>query len=292
MAQQPLPAGMNAQLAPLLPIPQGIAMIGGGAAPAAPVQAPITHRTFASLYADASKDPLHDRYAAVMQRFDAEAPQALVGADLLQSTLDNAMTPNTSLCCTSLHAGTPARIYLIHAMSRYPQAPDGTVSHWDNRIFCYLGELLQEAATIVAIPAMAFNSLNNVVRVYKEDALELQLAQLPDDALFPRLAANAANGMNLRTRYILRLRVKYAPLLLSPKGYSPRSAYAILSAALSADNVLDITNPIMNWLRVSLHASLQNQQGPPANTIAITAPFVDEDLINHRLPLLNHLLSG
>ena len=135
MAQQPLLPGAN-----LPPLPQGPQVLpaiaapvqpGGAAAAApsqgaggggpAPLQAQAQHRTFAGLYADETRDPLHTGYVAVMQRFNAAALQAQAGADLLQSILDKVMMPNAFLCCAALHAGAPAWIYLLHALSRYPQ---------------------------------------------------------------------------------------------------------------------------------------------------------------------------
>ena len=299
MAQQPLPPGATiapqAPLANLQPVGGG----GGGLAPQGgpggplPLPAPVNHRTFAALYADENKDPLRTRYVAVMQRCDAEDPQAQAGDGLLQSVLDNSNIPNAFLCCSALHAGSPARIYLVHALSRYPQAPDGTVTPWDARIFGYLGDLLQEAATIVALPTTIFNIINNGgVRVYSEEVLAPQLAQLQADALFPRLNANAANSVNVRTRFLIRIPLRYASLLLSPKGYTPREAYVLLSEALALENVPEISNPIINWLRVALHATHQNNQGPPANAIAMVAPFLDEDLIGHRQPIINALLPN
>jgi hypothetical protein len=188
MAQQPLLPGAN-----LPPLPQGPQVLpaiaapvqpGGAAAAAplqgvggggsAPLQAQVHHRTFAGLYSDETRDPLHTQYVAVMQRFNAAALQAQTGADLLQSILDNVMMPSAFLCCAALHAGAPARIYLLHALSRYPQAPDGTESPWDNQIFGYLGEILQESATLVAIPRATFNEINYVgVRVYNNETLAI-----------------------------------------------------------------------------------------------------------------------
>jgi hypothetical protein len=206
MAQQPFPPGAAiippAPQVPLANVAPGQPVGGVVIAPAQqgglggplPLPARVNYRTFAALYADEAKDPLRSRYVAVMQRCNAEDPRVQAGDILLQSVLDNANIPNAFLCCSSLHAGSPARIYLVHALSRYPQAPDGTPSPWDSRILGYLGELLHENATVVAHPATIFSVINNGgVPVYSEDALAPQLAQLLEDGLLPRLNANAAN---------------------------------------------------------------------------------------------------
>jgi hypothetical protein len=50
--------------------------------------------------------------------------------------------------------------------------------------------------------------------------------------------------------------------------------------------------PILNWLRVSFHATQLNSRGPPATHITLTAPFSDQDLSTHRLTLLHTALPG
>ena len=295
MAQQPL-QNNNGTVPPLplapiaAPVQPGAGQqVGGGPAP---LQVPAQYRSFAGLYSDEARDPLRAKYTAVMQRFDAEDPQAQAGATLLQSVVDNSFTPNAFLCCAALHTGAAARVYLIHALTKYPQAPDGSTSPWDGLIFGYLGEMLHDNVTLVTLPATVFNVVNNGVRVLNEDQLTIQIAQLQQDALFPRLTANAANGVTIQTRSMMRLPLKYAPLVLSPRGYTPKEAYAALSEALAQDHVPAISTPILNWLRATLHATGNNNQGAPVTAISLTATFLDEDLINHRRPLLNHLLPN
>jgi hypothetical protein len=93
---------------------------------AQPLPQQVKHTSFASYYYDDTMDVLRARAAAVLARFDTEGQDVQTGADLLQTTLENRSIPNTILCCAVLHANTPAKVYIIHAMSKYPQAPDGT----------------------------------------------------------------------------------------------------------------------------------------------------------------------
>jgi hypothetical protein len=86
------------------------------------------------------------------------------------------------------------------------------------------------------------------------------------------------------------LPLKYVPLLLDNKGYSPQQAWQILSQAFQDDNFLQ--EPILTWLHASLHATQANNRGPPTTSLGITAPFLDEDLINHREPVLSTVLPG
>jgi hypothetical protein len=122
----------------------------------APLMVPQAHRSFSSFYNDVTKDPLRARAAAVVQRFDAGA-NALRADDLMQTILGST-TPNKFLCCTSLHATGGHKIYILHALSRFPVALDGTTTPWDNRIFCCLGEVLQDTVMTVAIPATTFET--------------------------------------------------------------------------------------------------------------------------------------
>ena len=82
-------------------------------------------------------------------------------------------------------------------------------------------------------------------------------------------------------------------MLLSPKGYSPREAYGILSEAFLAETLdAEVATPILTWLRLSMHATRQNNAGPPVVAIAITSPFSDEDLLAHRATVLNQFLPN
>jgi len=315
MAQQPLAAGAQPIALPLAAqgqqaqLPPPIAGVGAavplavqgqqaqlppliaGVGAAVPLATPIVHRSFASFYSDDTLDPLPARAAAVLGRFAPDAQVVQAGADLLTTTLENASIPHTFLCCTALHPKGQAKVYLLHAFSRYPQAPDGTVTPWDRRIFCYLGEINQGNIMTVAVPGSIFNLVNNT-RVYDEATFANEFVQQPRTEYFPKLTAQAAGSTLLRTRYAMRLPTKYAPLLLSPKGYHPKDVYDLLIEAFTADNFLIEARPILNWLRVSMHATRADNTGPPATNLALVAPFLDEDLIMHRAHVLNMMLPN
>ncbi len=300
MAQQP-PANPLPLLPPppVLPMqPQPVVGAAQGGVPAAapmpgiapPLAQAVNHTSFASYYHDDTKDPLRSRAAAVLARFEAEGQAAVAGADLLQAVLENKEIPNTFLCCAVLHANTPAKVYVLHALSKYPQALDGTVSPWDGKHFCYLGDISQGNVLTVAVPSTACD-VGNTVRVYDDNTLALQVAQQGND-LFPKLAANAAGSQALRTRPLMRLPTKYAPLVMSARGYSPREAYALLLDAFTTDNFLNHAGPVLSWLRVAMHATRADNSGPPGNSLQLVAPFMDEDLSNHRGQILNAMLPS
>jgi hypothetical protein len=170
-------------------------------------------------------------------------------------------------------------------------ALDGVTMPWDNRIFCCLGEILQDTMMKVAIPATAFELTANTW-VYTEETLAEQLMAVPHPQLLPRIAAAAVNPVGLRTWYLMYLPSKYASLLLSNKGCEVQEVYQMLLAMFQADNFLAGTTPILTWLTVSMHATHINNTGPPATSLAITAPFVDDDLMQHRTPLINRMLPN
>jgi hypothetical protein len=267
---------------PVLPLPQ----VPGAAAP---LQVPVLHKTFASYYSDESKDPLNNRVAGVLARFDVDAAAIQQGSDLLQVTIANVTVPNTFLFCASLHAQGPVKIYLLHALSRYPQTLDGTVTPWDNQIFCYLGDIVQGNVMTVTVPAGALDVVNHT-RVYDDDVFAVEITQLPTEGLFPRLPANAAGIQVLRSRYLMRLPTRYAPMFLSSKGYYPKKAYVSLVEAFTNDNFLQGGATILNWLRLSLHATRADYTGPPVTALTLVAPFMDEDLARHRNQILESLL--
>jgi hypothetical protein len=48
--------------------------------------------------------------------------------------------------------------------------------------------------------------------------------------------------------------------------------------------------PILDWLRLSLHATLDDNSGPPVTNLVIATPLVDEDLGAHRGAFTAHVL--
>lgn len=289
--QQPA-VNLNAPVAPVGQAPLLQAPVPQAQVPQAalPLTLPVRHRSFASFYADTLRDPFRDRYASILRCFDAVGPDSQDSDTLLQVVLGSLNAPMAFLCCATL-AGSP-RIYVIHMPTKYTPAIDGRPSPWDNRLFAFLGELIRDNPMTVAFPASGFELVPNNVWIWNDATLTVELQNLADAQLFPKQNANAANSIARRTRRLMYLPSKYVPLLLNNKGYTPKQAYEILLQAFTDDNVLHDVDPILAWLRISLHATNNNNTGPPATSVTLTAPFLDEDLILHRDPVLNHVLPG
>jgi hypothetical protein len=289
----PVPAAQQPGTAAQVPIAQDLHCGAGNAVPAMPQDLPcqvMRHRNFASLYHDEARDPMRQRYPAILQRFDAMNNAPIAGDSLFEMILGNPSIPNTFLCCALLNGQTRPRVYVIHTISKYVPSIDGRITPWDNRIFGYLGELLGGSPMTVILPNTSFNSAP--CYVYNDATFAAQLPNLNNGDLFPRLTATHQDAVHIHTRSLMYLPTKYAPLLLDNKGYTLQEAWNVLIPAFQAANSLDTAAPILAWLRASLHATNANNRGPPVTTLTLTAPFLDQDLAEHRQALLHNFLPA
>lgn len=256
--------------------------------PTAPGRPVEPSRTFAAKYADPHQDQLLNSYPLVLARFDTMVDVPEAAEALLSSVLSNSTLPNTFLCCAVLNNARP-RIYVLHKLSRYPPALDGRGTPWDNAIFGFLGDVSGSAIQTVRLPASSF-SITPQITIYDEATLAEELSGLGNETLFPRLTQAHQHAEIVRTRTLMYLPSKYAPLLLSSRGYTPKEAWTLLVPALQADGLLGFADPILFWLRASLHATQQNHRGPPATTVQLVNPFMDQDLHSHRQAILINAL--
>jgi hypothetical protein len=240
---------------------------------------------------EVSKEPFSANHGEVLSRFDATGNSSQTGEVLLRTTLGNPFIPTAYLCWATLNNAQQPRVYVIHLVSKFHPSLVLRVTPWDNRIFCFLGDIIQGMIATVAIPTTAFD-LSPETWTYNEATLITELPNRPQDNFFPYMAPNTANTEELRTWLLMYLPGKYAALLLSSRGYTVKQAWDILQPAIEANNEVRTMQPILNWLRITLHASHINNQGPPTTAIAITAPCPDDDLILHREPYLITFLPG
>ncbi len=242
----------------------------------------MRHRTFASLFADATSDQNHDKAFDIVTRFDPANATPLTAAALKQALLGQ-ITPYTYLCCALLNATAP-KIYVVHSLSRYPMSLAGQPTPWDNKIIGYLGDILGDTAMNVILPEEVFDEVPETL-VLNAEALVQALPNLAANALLPRVRQNAAdNAVQRRSRFLTYFPTRFANLLLNNKGYTPKQAWDILIQQFQAEGCMEVMQPLLNWLRITLHATGQNDTGPPNSHIAMTSPFLDQELINHRDP--------
>jgi hypothetical protein len=78
-------------------------------------QAPLRHRTFASLFADPTRDPNHQDAFRVVENFDPTINAPLTAGALKQALIGLTM-PNVFLCCATLHDNV-TKIYVVHSIS-------------------------------------------------------------------------------------------------------------------------------------------------------------------------------
>jgi len=249
---------------------------------AAPEAAAGQATTFAQLYQDIRADPLVNSYAAVLARFDAMVEEPQDPDELLSLALENPSLPNTFLCCARLHTNMAVpRIYVVHKLSKYPRSFAGTVTPWDDRLFAFLGDTIGNSIQTITLPRTLFN-LTPVSYVYDDATLAAEFPQLAPEAVFPRQVAGP-HTTPIRTRYMTYLPTRYAPLFLDNRGVTPKEAWSRLIPALQRDGLLGIATSLVNWLRVSIHAT---HNGPPPTTSPVAAPLQDQDLYLHRRELL------
>jgi hypothetical protein len=245
-------------------------------------QAPVRHRTFASLFADPASDPNYNHALEIVNRFDPSNAAPLTEAALKQALLGQS-TPYTYLCCASLHGNVP-KLYVVHSLSRYPMSLAGQPTLWDDRIIGFLGEIVGDTAMNVLLPEEIFDELPETL-VYTADTLVQELPNLDVAALFPRIRQNAANEAALRrSRFLTYLPTRFANLILDNKGYTPKQVLYIHIQQFQAEGCMEAMTPLLIWLHITLHATGQNDTGPPASHLTLTSPFIDQDLINHRNP--------
>jgi hypothetical protein len=247
------------------------------------------HRNFASLFRDETKDPFRASWAQVLRRFD----DAGNGAEaMLSAALGNTNATSAFLCCATLHPNGRPKVYVVHTLSRYPAAAlDGTITPWDNQLFGCLGDQSQDTVATVMIPPTAF-AITQDARVYTMEAIAGQVAQLDDQALLPRIGANGDDVEQLRTRAMMYLPSRFAPVLLSSRGFTPKAAYGALMQAFAADQAAAIDlQPLLDWLRLTLHATGNDNAGPPVTSVALTLPLMDEDLTSHRVPIVQRFIT-
>jgi len=287
------PNGLNAQRPEPLPrnVPVGVDGLnqnqGGLQVQAqAPPPPPLVARptTFSQLYADPSKDPLRDRYPAVIARFDTTADPPEDPEEVLLAALSNTTLPNTYLCCAALAPGRP-KVYVVHKLSKYPRAFDGRETAWDNQVFGILGDTMGENAQIVSLPNTIFNFTNQAT-IYDDETFQDELTNLAADALFPRLPTNHHTAFAVRSHPLMYLPTKYAPIMFKVGGLTPKEAWLRLTPALQADGLLPFADPLLLWLRATMHATNHNNRGLPVTAIQLTNPFLDQDLIQHPSPPL------
>jgi len=270
-----------------LPLPLPPMVIPGQVqAPAAAGQG-ARHRSFASLYSDQNCDPLWDSAGTIMQRYDPMRADPVGAAALMASISGDPSRPGTYLCCSTVH-NTP-RIYLVHMLSRYPPAIDGRETPWDNHIFGYLGDLVQDQPIHVLLPDTIFEIMAPV-NVYDEETLAQELPHLANGTFFSRGRVQQDNVIPITTRQLMYLPTKYAPLLISNQGYTPQEVWGRLLPQMQQDGLLVAAAPIVAWLRVTLHATAPQNTGPPATSITLKVPALNQDLSQHRTQI--RILTG
>jgi len=191
-------------------------------------------RTIRELLLSPSRDPFQGDYARIMQRFAAVARggEPIVDATVLYHQVTTALqnTLQAYLLCAVTQRG--PRIYCIHSPTVYQPAFDETITLWDDQVFAFLGEPIQGISTLLQFPPNAFNVVNPWTKTapefmaYQEEFNEYGVMPVVQDH---------DNTVTLTfTRLLMYIPGKYAALLLSSRGFTPRQVWDRLHPSLVA----------------------------------------------------------
>ena len=186
--------------------------------------------------------------------------------------------------------GNGSKIYVLHSLSRCPLSLTGRPTPWDDWIIGFLGDVVGDTALNLILPEEIFDETPEML-VYNIDTLNQELPGLDVNALFHRVHTNANNAVPWRSRFLTYLPTQFASLILDNKGYSGKRVWTTLIQHFQDDNCLDQMSPLIQWLRLTLHATGQNDTGSPVMHLELVSPFLDQDLANHRLPFRQVLWS-
>jgi hypothetical protein len=279
--------GQHAAMLPPQGLPQALPVVPQGVTP---FPGGLSHSSFSTYFYDETKDVLRQRYAAVLERFDPSSEASQGAEALLEAAIGNPNIPCTYLCVAALHGSARYRVYILHTISKYTPSIDGQTTPWDNKLFAFLGDTFQGNALSVIIPSTVFNTVQ--CQVYNNETFTTELPNLNNGNLFPRLGAGNQDAMACRTRHLMYLPAKYAPLLLNNNGHTLQEAWNLLIPALQADGLLNNATAILNWFHASLHATHANNLGPPVTAVTLVSPFVDQNLADHRQMMLYAILPA
>ena len=272
---------------------------GGGAGHGAPPLAGVLPLpptcSYATLYADASRDPYTTTgYTGLLQPFDCSIATSPSPAEVAKSIVDLG-SHNIPHAILLLHDG---KIHLYHRLSTY-RTPFGLPpSPWDNQMFATKDDLVNNQAITVKIRSSYFHR-SNPQQIRVATAAETNNALAADanaGSLGPFQNTDAGTEV-VQVRVCVAVPPPYIAMFIN-HSMTPREAWTALQGQIVTDQREADCAPLINWLRASLTAT--NNNGPPAIALtnSPTAPVADAALLKHRhlflqedFPLLNHNLA-
>lgn len=253
-------------------------------------------RSYAEYYTQASTAQPVDALVPYMSQFGAESP--MTHQLLLDRVTGNMTTPQAYL---AIYTTDVPRVYCLHRPSRFVPDIMGTASPWDNASFAFLGDITEGIMTTVYFPPNAFQLTPDTETYSAQEGIAL----LQAEPRLPQLTIQQGTGSLLRTRRLMALPTKYAPMFLDAAGTPLSTAWLMLYPHLVQDNLLIACSPLVNWFRVALMRQRFVLGGTPVLNIAnqqlftsiqsfryLNAPGADAPLVRHRLALLRQDLPA
>jgi hypothetical protein len=232
--------------------------------------------TFQGLFSDPTRDPCQGDYGRIMRRFGAEGANIIDGMALFrQAALNPRPVLQAYLACVATVRG--PRIYCLHSPATFTAALDGM-------------------ATIVQFPETCFSIVNGWAKT--SDHIMAHLDDFNEFGSLDPVVEHDDTVSHAFARLLIYLPLRYAAHLLDARGYTPRQVWDTLYPKLVADNVKEVCQPLIDWLRLASTATAvvdeqgQDRMGPAANYIRLITPMADRDLLTHAAERLHQYLPS
>ena len=253
---------------------------------------PLPAVTFQCFYEESANNPYNGNYAVVMQTFrDVAQPNEAAALYNIVSALEEQNSgvylgifedPNQE-CGLSL---------TLHGVKRFPLTL-GRPTQWDNKTFAFIQDVVATKVQSVEVDASYFDRTRDVAyttipaTVARVDKL---WQASPDDELLGPFPDNDANTRQCRTRRLMYVPPKFAPVILNRR-LTSRQLWSKLGATIIEAGADDACKELMD--RIVLAGCRLGAAAPSSLVLPMPRPpLADATLITHRRSLLLRLLPG
>ena len=248
--------------------------------------------TFSEFYSDAGNDPYGGDYAAAMLTFrDAATPNT---AAELYNIVSSAEEQNSGVYLGLFEdPGYECGLSLtLHGVKKFPLTI-GRPTPWDNKAYAFVQDVVATDIQSVELQMDYFDrtraELYTSIPATVGRTVELWEAS-PNDELLGPLPEDEANTKQCRTRRLMLVPPKYAPIVINRR-LTPRQLWSELAGAIMVAGDLAACSELMIWI---VMAGCRADIGTPSSLILPMPhpPLADATLLKHRRALLTRLLPG
>jgi hypothetical protein len=269
------------------PMPPGVGVL----APPVPTMAQL--KTFTEYYNDASVDEFHGAYAAAMSVFTAPGNPAVTPANIRELITNDSRNSSMGYALHMLlptNPNQPGLIYGVHSVSKYLPRFGFPASPWDNVLFASVHEVVGNQITAtVQFPADAFTRVgqgNIYYRVPTSQLIDAEYLADPNVVMLGPYVNGDADTELIQCRNVVGIPYRYMRHFI-PSPLSPRAAWEIVAADITANGDTVTCAPLLNFLRLACTLNAVGDTAAPFDV-----PLSDDNLIHHRTILIEHKLPG